>query len=385
MLMYTSCGWFFDELSGIETVQVIQYAARALQLADQIAPGEHLEHQFLEKLFEVKGNLAEHGDGKAVFEQFVKPAMLDLERVGAHYAVSSLFEEFPSDSRIYCYTVDRENARSLFSGRAKLATGYARITSDITSEFSDISYGVVHLGDHLITGGVRKFVGPEAFSATLNEITEAFESGDFADLVRVVDKNYGSGSYTLRLLFRDEQRRIVKQILSSALSEADASYRHLFENRAPLMHFLSALHFPPVRAFQMAAEFTLNADLRTAFEAENGNVQKARAILDEIHRIGVPLDSTTAEFALRKRLEGLAERFRQNPRDMDLLRRLIDEVELAHATPLNVQFWKVQNIYSQVLNHAYQQIRRARKPKPGAAEWLELFRVLGEKLSFRID
>jgi hypothetical protein len=36
MLMYTSCGWFFDELSGIETVQVIQYAGRVLQLADQL-------------------------------------------------------------------------------------------------------------------------------------------------------------------------------------------------------------------------------------------------------------------------------------------------------------------------------------------------------------
>lgn len=385
MLMYTSCGWFFDELSGIETVQVIQYAARAVQLADEIAPDKHLESQFIEKLVGVKGNLPDHGDGRKVYEDFVKPAMLDLERVGAHYAVSSLFEEFPPESKIYCYTVNRENARPLFSGRTKLAAGYARITSDITGEFAEFSYGVVHLGDHLITGGIRKFVGPEAFNATLNEITAAFESGDFADLVRVVDKNYGSGSYTLRLLFRDQQRRIVQQILSSALAEADASYRHLFENRAPLMHFLSALHLPPVPAFQVAAEFTLNADLRSAFEAENGNLQKSRAILDEIHRIGVPLDATTAEFALRKRLEGLAQRFRENPHDMDLLKKLIEEVDLALATPLNVQFWKVQNIYSDVLNHTYRQIRKARKPKPGSAEWLESFRALGEKLSFRIE
>jgi hypothetical protein len=37
LLMFTSCGWFFDELSGLETVQVIQYAARALQLAGECA------------------------------------------------------------------------------------------------------------------------------------------------------------------------------------------------------------------------------------------------------------------------------------------------------------------------------------------------------------
>lgn len=385
MLMYTSCGWFFDELSGIETVQVIQYAGRAVQLADELFPERRLESQFVEKLAQVKGNLPDHSDGKAVYEHFVKPAMLDLERVGAHYAVSSLFEEFAPESKIYCYSVHRESDRSLLSGRTRLAAGRARISSDITGESEEISYGVVHLGDHLITGGVRKFIGSAAFDVTLEEITKAFEGGDFAELVRVVDKNYGSGSYTLRLLFRDEQRRIVQQILSSVLNEADASYRNLFENRAPLMHFLSALHLPPVREFQVAAEFTLNADLRNAFQAENGNLQKARSVLDEIRRIGVPLDSTTAEFALRKRLEALAERFRQNPRDIALLHKFIEEVDLARATPLNVQFWKLQNIYSEILKHTYPQIRRARKPKPGAAEWLESFRALGEKLSFRFD
>src|SRR5262249_1114414 len=49
MLMYTSCGWFFDELSGIETTQVIQYAARTLQLYEEIF-GEVIEPAFLDRL-----------------------------------------------------------------------------------------------------------------------------------------------------------------------------------------------------------------------------------------------------------------------------------------------------------------------------------------------
>ncbi len=36
-LMYTSCGWFFDDISGIETVQIIAYAARVLQLAKRVS------------------------------------------------------------------------------------------------------------------------------------------------------------------------------------------------------------------------------------------------------------------------------------------------------------------------------------------------------------
>ena len=59
MLMYTSCGWFFDELSGIETVQVIHYAARALQLAAQLT-GRSLEEEFLNRLQLAKSNLPEH-------------------------------------------------------------------------------------------------------------------------------------------------------------------------------------------------------------------------------------------------------------------------------------------------------------------------------------
>src|SRR5206468_4924803 len=91
LLMYTSCGWFFDELSGIETVQVIQYAGRALQLAQQVF-GDSMESRFLELLERAKSNIPAHQDGRVIYEKFVEPAKVDLTKVAAHYAVSSLFE-----------------------------------------------------------------------------------------------------------------------------------------------------------------------------------------------------------------------------------------------------------------------------------------------------
>ena len=93
MLMYTSCGWFFDDLSGLETVQVIQYAGRALQLAGQLF-SEDLATPFLDFLAQARSNLPDQGDGRSIYEHYVQPAMVDLEKVGAHYAVSSLFEEY---------------------------------------------------------------------------------------------------------------------------------------------------------------------------------------------------------------------------------------------------------------------------------------------------
>ena len=94
MLMYTSCGWFFDELSGIETVQVIHYAGRALRLAEDVS-GESIEPEFLQQLAKAKSNLPEYGTGAQIYEKWVRPAVIDIQRVAGHYAISSLFETYP--------------------------------------------------------------------------------------------------------------------------------------------------------------------------------------------------------------------------------------------------------------------------------------------------
>ena len=126
MLMYTSCGWFFDELSGIETVQVIQYAGRAIQLSEELF-GDSLESQFLERLERAKSNIPEHRDGRLIYEKFVKPAMVDLKKVSAHYAIRSVFEPYAEHDQIYCYTVDREDYRSSEAGKMRIALGQSEI------------------------------------------------------------------------------------------------------------------------------------------------------------------------------------------------------------------------------------------------------------------
>ena len=386
MLMYTSCGWFFDELSGLETVQAIQYAARAVQLASQLTGNANLESEFVERLARAKSNIPENQDGKRVYEQFVKPVMLDLKGVGAHFAVSSLFSEAGPDQHTYCYTISRQDFRMLSSGKTRLVMGRAHISSDITTESANISFGVVHLGDHNITGGVREFAGDKEYQATLTEITGAFERGDFAELVRVVDKSYGSGAYTLKFLFRDEQRKIVGQILDSALEEAEHVYRQLYENRAPLMRFVTALGMPPIRRFQVAAEFTLNSDILKTVESDNLNLQQMQTLLDEAKRTGVPLDGTTLEFAIRKKMEAIAERFLANPSDLGLLRTFDSAAGVARLAPFTIQYWKVQNIYFHIMRNVYPRIRDDKlQPSNDSEKWLGLFRSLGEKLSIRVE
>jgi alpha-amylase/alpha-mannosidase (GH57 family) len=385
MLMYTSCGWFFDELSGIETVQVLKYAARALQLSEELF-GAPLEASFLERLEKAKSNLPENSNGRRVYEKFVQPVKVTLEQVGAHYAVSSLFENYRTESRTYCYTVAREDFRLLSSGEARLGLGRALIRSEIVHEAKTITFGVLHVGDHNLSGGVREYRGEDAYEQLCREITDVFEREDFPETLRVVDKHFGSGSYTLKLLFRDEQRKILRLIVESALEEAESVYRQLFERYSPLMRFLADLNLPRPQALEAAAEFTLNAELRHALAANRLDFGRVRARLGEAARTGVSLDQATLEYALRTRVEGLAEAWCSDPRSVSGIQELLAAVDLARSFPFPVNLWAAQNSYFDVLRVLYPEMRAsAERGEEAAQTWTPHFRALADLLRVLVD
>ena len=158
-LMYTSCGWFFDDISGIETVQVIAYAARALQLAEELF-GEQaasLEPAFLARLAEAKSNVPAAGDGARIYKEKIVPMQLGLEQVAAHYAISSVFSSFAEETELFCYRVRRVSYEMYTSGRGRLALGRAHVISAITGKAQTFSFAVLHFGDQNITAAVKPY------------------------------------------------------------------------------------------------------------------------------------------------------------------------------------------------------------------------------------
>lgn len=384
MLMYTSCGWFFDELSGLETTQVIQYAGRAIQMAQEF-DGNGIEERFLYLLEFAKSNIPEHRDGRHIYEKFVRPAMVDLKKVGAHYAVSSLFENYGDRSEIYCYQVDREDFRLLPSGKKRLALGRARIASKITKESAVVTFGVLHFGDHNVSGGIREYQGKEAFEALAGEITEIFKTADFPEVIRAVDRHFGAEVYSLKLLFRDEQRRILNTILEANTADVDAVYRQLHLQNAPLIRFLADIGYPVAKSFHVAAELALNSGLRRAFEADSLDIPEIKGILYESEMEKVSLDGAGLGYTLRKTIEKMMLRLRENPDDIDLLAHLGAAVDVGNALPFEVIFWKTQNLYWQMLKEVYPEYRfRASHGDGKATEWVRLFFSLGTRLSVRL-
>jgi hypothetical protein len=237
-----------------------------------------------------------------------------------------------------------------------------------------------------VSGGVREFQGDEAYTSLLDEIGEVFQRGDFPEIIRAVDKGFGTGVYTLRLLFRDEQRKILRQILESALDEAEALYRRFYHDHAPLMRFMTALGVPLPNRFETAAEFTLNTDLRRSFEADELNLEAITGLLDEAKAAGLSLDSASLEFELRRKVEQLSAQFRAEPESLPNLQKLDAAAGLAQSVPFEVNLWQVQNDFYSVLQSAYQDYRRkAEQGDEHAAQWVAAFKVLGDRLSVPVE
>ena len=375
MLMFTSCGFFFDELTGMETVQLLQYAGRALQLAQELLAVD-LEEEFLQRLEQAWSNIPSFGNGRQVYDRFVRPAMLNLEEVGAHYAISSLFDGYRGRSYVYCYSVDLLESRVLESGKARLAIGRADISSRLTREQLTVNFGVLHFGDHNLTAGVRPFSVEEDFRTLAAQATRAFQSADLPECLRVLDRHFQGATYSLKSLFRDEQRRIVSQVVSSTLSEAESAYRQVYDQHAQLMCFLSELHMPLPGILRVTSDFVLDRSVRHALTDRDVDLERIRTLVETASRDNIQLDVPALQFALRERLNALVDHWALKPCDRDLLEMVAAVVSLARVLPFDVDLWKVQNVYYRLL----QGISADAMARDTSGSWLEQFLHLGEHL-----
>jgi hypothetical protein len=341
---------------------------------------------FLDRLAAAKSNIPEHQDGRTIYQKFVKPAMVDRKKVAAHYGLISLFEPTPNEAKVYCYTVRLDDSQRLEAGRSKLGAGRVKITSEITQDSEILSFGAVHVGDHQMNCGVRVYESDEDYEALKKELADSFNRGDFPEVIRTLDRHFGESTYSLRSIFHDDQRKILDRILKSTILEAEGVYRRAYETNAPMMRFVSDLWIPIPRAFSIAAEFAINSSLRTAFEdIENFDFGRIQNLLQEARMQHLSLDGATLGFALRKTIKKLSEAFVEN-RDLETMQKLEAATGLARELPFEVNVWRAQNNYYQMLHQVYPERLEAATAGDGEArEWVDHFLMLGRNLAVNVE
>jgi alpha-amylase/alpha-mannosidase (GH57 family) len=386
-LMYTSCGWFFDDISGIETVQIIAYAGRVLQLAEQLfgEPGKTLEEEFLKLLGQARSNVAEMGSGADVYNRFVTGARLDLEHVGAHYAISSMFRSYPDSGQIFCFDVHRHSYDILASGPGRVALGRAALQSRITEECEDICFAVLHLGDQNLSAAVKRYRPEDEADWTkfVESARESVRRANLPELIRLIDRSFGDTLYSLNSLFSDEQHRILKGILDQTLSEVEDSLMRIYEEHATLLDFISEAKVPAPPALAVTAGFAINASLRRALDSETFDTTEITRLLHRAEVDHVKLDAPLLSFTADKRIKRAMVRLeaavaqQTGQHGLNVLNETLTIAEGLRLLPMDVNLWQAQNIWNDLLRRSDSSF--------WSREWREGFRRIGIALNISVD
>ena len=260
LLMYTSCGWFFDEISRPEGTQILRYAARAIELAE-VLDNTDLEIDFVRQLAQAPSNVDYFKDGAGVYCKQVKPAQVSIEQVVAQYAMGSLFDTYRSESPLaqplYCYLVERLDYYQQPLGAMTLAVGQVRVTAKMTQEQTTLAFAVLHLGGQDFHCGIQTFSSRAAYSDAKTAVTAAFATASIAQSVMAVTEQFGQ-TYTLQDIFAEERHRIMQQLNQETLERLDQLYEQVYrENYGVLMAFHRD-RLPVPQSLQVAADTTLS-------------------------------------------------------------------------------------------------------------------------------
>ncbi len=383
MLMFTSCGWFFDEISGIESTQIMRYAARCIQLAKELDEVD-LESDYLKQLEQGTSNLPRYLNGARVYQTKVQPVIVDLLRVGAHYAISALFHE--KQKTIYAYQILKDQIDHRENGQLRMSIGRAMIQSQITLEEDNISFAVIHLGDHNVSGGVRSYLGEKAYQEMVQNINAAFDQANVADIIRLIDKYFGTNNYSLWYLFKDEQRKVIHKILKPNLEQAERGFMQIYLDNRTIINFLKQLTIPVPQCLSVITELAINQEFKKIFSRRSPDLKKLEDLIQEIEHWSVSIDKETLSFKINQWVNRALADLNKQPDNIRRIQEITGALEQLKKIDIQLQLWKAQNIYFQMQKEimpAFQ--KKANQGDEQARSWLEPFKKLGTMLNIGIS
>jgi hypothetical protein len=359
MLMYTSCGWFFDDLAGLETVQCLQYAARAAELLEEVG-GEPVEPAFVQRLALARSNVPEEGDGERVWAQRVRPVRVDPEQVCAHVAVHTLVEPAAAQATdVFGYHVDFVHRVERRSGRARLVVGQLRVRSQLTEATASRCFAGLHLGEQHVTGGLRRPPSAGEWTAIVEDLTGALATADVFAAQRAIERHFPEAPLSLAALLPGTRERVLAGVLRDAIASAEGELAHAYDEHVPLIRWLVAHKLPVPEVLHTTAKTTLRRRVLANLRADAPSFAHLREHIAEAEHVRVNLDTPeialAASEALRRVIGGVAGP--EGELDGAALETCARAAEVAARMKSGVDLWFVQNATFQLL-HRLPELRR---------------------------
>lgn len=353
LLMFTSCGWFFDEVSRLETNQILQYANRAIYYADQVA-GVDLHAEFMKRLEEAPSNIPEFKNGSISYQKHVVPARVDLVRVGMHYAVASLFEPYPDDLELFNYQAQSEVFLHHEAGIQKLVMGRTTVRSRITLSEKPFSFAVLYLGQQNLIGNISVDMDRATFDEMADRMGKSFDSSSLDEVIRWMQTYFGLEKYSLWYLFLDEKRKILQQITRQNLQRVETSFREIYNDNYQLMTGMRHSSIPLPDAYLSAVQFVVNHDLYQYFS--NGGTNHLRDLehlADEFEKWNVRItNKQSLTLAVSERVFKDIQALNHSGFKIEAIQNLVSRLEILERMGVKPNVWKSQNLFFSMIRQA---------------------------------
>ena len=360
LLMYTSCGWFFNDLSGIETLQILRYAARALDYAAELGLRSPRE-AFLARLREARSNLPEHGNGEAIYHKWVLPARVNMERLCAHLGLTALAEG-ALEGVVGGWDCGLESFKRLRLGSLGLASGHLTVCSRITGRSHQAGFVALHFGGMDFLASVKPWAGDELHGAEVAKVEEAFMRGLVPGILTSLRSDFGGLEVGLDQVLPDGRERVSRAVFGDLLSQvSDQTFRIYQENRHRLDLFQAA-GYPLPPELRAAAEYTLSRQLQAEIAAQRESrdpraYEKAINLAHEAALLGYRLDTGESQKLFSDMVTDAVRRAMDRP-DMDSLKAVLGLLRLTRELGIRVDLERAQELAcrAQAVNYPADQL-----------------------------
>lgn len=390
MLMYTSCGWFFSEISGIETTQIMKYAARAMQLA-QVFSKKDLEKRFLEILSEAKSNFEQFGSGKEIFEKFVKPSIVTTKQIASLWAVSSLYRDFEDEEDVYCYKIKKHSYKKVQKGTASFVMGHIEIQSQVTFQKSNVMFALVQYsgGDFHCT--IKEFSDETEYTNTQKELFRVFMLNPLTEIIRTLDEYFGKEYFTLKDIFIEERRKILQVMLQGKMQKFAQTYQEIYTEGKSSIYHMQSLGLSIPDEFKISAGYTLSKQFNDLIVnskgfLDNNIIQQAVDINFEVKKIGIEIDKTPTNKLFSQKISQNISRLAQSLelQQAEATLEIFDNIE---KLELNVDIAEAQNIYFTKIFHEFSDIIENinKKSSESDKKFISILLEIGKKLNINTE
>lgn len=380
-LMYTSCGWFFDEISGIETLQILQYANRAIQLAETESELK-LDENFRRLLSLAPSNEPIYADGEQIYKEVTVPSRLSLTKVGMHYVVNALFADNPEQLYVKSFAFESDFFERMEAGLYRLAIGRTVIRSKITCSEKQFSFAVIYMGQHHLIGNAADQMSESEFNRLYEALHVAFDEGNLAEVIQLISQHFGASSFSFWQLFKDEQKKVLQLLVSQETAQAEAALKQIHDRNYNLMNVLQRVNIHMPMLFRKNLELVVNNQLRRIFQEPDVKAAELKRISEEVSKWDISLDEDVIAFVATEKLNQMVAAYASKPKDLAALINLYQILQHLRELNINPDLWQLQNQTFQLAKN-HPELWQTGSAENKEVQWF--FERLTQRLNISLD